>query len=168
MNTTLQILKITKTKEKFCLYNKIFISYELNTHTRTHTHTHAHTHTHTHTHTHSLVSLNNFCPSKPLMWSVIFFFYIPAVVCRHARVPSSLHHWNILIKSLAMFITHITHQDFINLFRFSAKKSKWEWNEWTIDPYHDNDSADHSPLAYSLLNDGCPGSYGKLSWFAQR
>ena len=31
-------------------------------------------------------------------------------------------------------------------------------------PYHDNDTADHSQLALSLLIDGCPGSYHKLSW----
>ena len=83
--------KLQKTKQKFSLRNKTFIGYE----SKTHTH----------------VSLNNFCPSKPLVWSVIFSFYTPTVVCQYTRTPFSseslLHHWNILMESLAMFITHI-------------------------------------------------------------
>ena len=111
--------KLQKTKQKFWLYNKTFISYELKTH-----------------------------------------------------IHCLLHHWNILIESLAMFITRITHKDFINPLRISAKNPNEIEAHGVLEtcyiPYYDNDSEDHSQFAHSLLNDGCPGSYGKLFWMTQR
>ena len=71
------------------------------------------------------------------------------------------------MESLAMFITRITHKDFINPLRISAKNPNESEALGLLEtcciPYYDNDSEDHSQLAHSLLNDGCPGSYDKLS-----
>ena len=61
---------------------------------------------------HKIINLNNICPLNPLVYSVILLYYVPAVVCQHARILFSyktfLHNWNILMESLAMFITYIT------------------------------------------------------------
>ena len=59
-----------------------------------------------------------------------------------------------------MFITHITK---ILPQKNPIESGGHELLETCCIPYHDNGSADHSQLAHSLLNDGWPGSYRKLS-----
>ena len=64
------------------------------------------------------------------------------------------------MKSLAIFITHITT---ILRKKNPNENGAHELLEARFIPYHDNEAVDHSQLTHSLLNDVFPGSYRKLS-----